>query len=184
MVAQYYGTPSPCLAGWAVGLTVPCSQVRGGRVCDAHGVQLGLANLPGGGHTACHDACGDFLWEQCTSAGLKVTDEPRYLFNGVLPWRVLLALDRPAVVPDGVLDVPLPPLQPRGQLDRVRRPAALPSRTLLFDVKCAFAGGPVYQSARARDEQCGGVEQRAWEVHLEYEARARRFDAAPRGVDW
>ena len=41
-------------------------------------LEHGVAVLPGGGHTACHDACGDFLWEQCTSAGLKVTDEPRY----------------------------------------------------------------------------------------------------------
>ena len=38
------------------------------------------------------------------------------------------------------------------------------------------AGGPEYQSARAREEQCGAVEQRAWNVHLQYEAHARRLD--------
>ena len=132
-----------------------------------------LANLPGGAHTACHDACGDELFEICQQAGLRVTEEPRHLFNAVLPPSVLLGLDKPGVVPDGVLDVALPPLLARGALNRARKEDRLPSRVLLFDVKCVFNGGPAYRSARARDEQCGAVEQRAWEVHGEYEQHAR-----------
>jgi hypothetical protein len=174
--AQYFGLPAPCASG-LVGLGVPCSQLPGGRRLDAYAVQLGLANLPGGAHTACHDACADFFFEEvCHRAGLKVDVEPRWLFNSVLPVVALLALDRPGVVPDGTLDVALPALLPRGQFVRGRKQPPLPSRVLLFDVKCVFAGGPVYRSARARDEQCGGVEQRAWEVHLDYERHARRLD--------
>ena len=158
VAAQYFGLPSPCCAG-LVGQGVPCGQVSGRRL-DAHGVQLGLANLPGGAHTACHDACADFFFEEvCHRSGLKVDEEPRWLFNSVLPVAALLALDRPGVVPDGTLDVALPALLPRGQFVRGRKQTPLPSRVLLFDVKCVFAGGPVYQSARARYEQCGAVEQ-------------------------
>ena len=101
-----------------------------------------------------------------------------YLFNAVLPPSVLLGLDKPGVVPDGVLDVALPPLLARGALNRARKEDRLPSRVLLFDVKCVFNGGPAYRSARARDEQCGAVEQRAWEVHGEYEQHARALDRA------
>lgn len=114
----------------------------------------------------------------CQGAGFAVNTEPQHLFNQVLPPAVLLSLDKPGVVPDGVLHVALPPLQPRGTLNRARRPQDLPARTLLFDVKTVFLGGPAYCSARARDEQCGGVEQRAWEVHLDYARHARALDAA------
>ena len=129
-----------------------CSSTR--RPCDAYGVQLGLATLPGGAHTACHDGCAHLLWDVLREAGVTVDEEPRYVFRRVLPLPVLNGTTasgrRPGVVPDGLAAVPLPPLLPRAQHDRWKPAPALPTRVLLFDVKTVYAGGPLYQSARAR----------------------------------
>ena len=76
------------MSGWAI----PCSVV-GGRRCDVYGVQLGLATLPGGAHTECHDAFGDELWAICREAGIHVTEVPRHVFNTVLSAAQLLAND-------------------------------------------------------------------------------------------
>ena len=47
----------------------------------------------------------------------------------------------------------------------------------IFDTKTIHGGGPAYLSARARqDGQCGGVAQRAHQVHREYERHAERLD--------
>eukprot|EP00966_Prymnesium_polylepis_P187133 4337856-Prymnesium_polylepis.1 len=44
-------------------------------------------------------------------------------------------------------------------------------------MKTIHGGGPAYLSARARlDGQCGGVAQRAHQVHREYEHHAERLD--------
>jgi len=182
VVATYFGQESPALRH-CVGRYVPCSNTAGrGRVCDAYGVQLGLATLPGGAHTACHDAAAHLLWDVLREAGVTVDDEPRSVFANVLPLAVLNGTAasgrRPGVVPDGLAAVPLPPLRPRAQHDRWKPPPALPQRVLLFDVKTVYQGGPCYCSARGRDTQCGGVDERAWQVHLEYRRAADGLDRA------
>ena len=66
-----------------------------------------------------------------------------------------------------------------------RRPAGAPPpprsprvfREWVFDVKTIHGGSTTYGSARARDEQCGGVLERAHHVSWEYLAHARRIDA-------
>ena len=50
------------------------------------------------------------------------------------------------------------------------------ARQLIFDVKTIHAGGSHYRSARARDEQSGGLAERAHQVQSAYEGHARRLD--------
>ena len=88
------------------GQFIECS--RGRRVCDPHGVQLGLATLPGGDHMICHDACAEAILEIMADA-TSVVPEPRRLFASVMPPRRLLAPGRPPeVVPDARATLALP----------------------------------------------------------------------------
>ena len=175
VATTYFGTESPAVRPYAVrGLHVPCSQTAApGRVCDAYGLELGLAVLPGNTHTECHDACGSELFEICTSGGLRVDLGPRHIFSTLIHPSVLLRSRRPpAIVPDAAMFVSLPAVPRRGQ----HAGAALPQRVLLFDVKMSHGGSGVYLSPRARDEQSGGVAQRAWEVDQDYTQHARELD--------
>ena len=55
----YLGRESPVCRALA-GQAIACG--RGARVCDAFGVQLGLATLPGGAHTSCHEECAEVIF--------------------------------------------------------------------------------------------------------------------------
>ena len=176
--SQYFGTASPAVRPYAAsGLHIPCSNTRPpGRVCDEYGLELGLATLPGGGQTACHDACGAELFDMVEEAGIRVDRVPRHIFATLIPVGQLLGTTRygrpPAIIPDAAISLSLPAVAPRG------RPTGpvLPERVLLFDVKSVYAGGSLYFTPRARDEQAGAVAERAWRVDLEYTAHARRLD--------
>mmetsp|Transcript_36777 Transcript_36777/g.89522 ORF Transcript_36777/g.89522 Transcript_36777/m.89522 type:complete len:280 (-) Transcript_36777:194-1033(-) len=74
--ATYLGRPSPVLR-CLVGRNVPCGRVSG-RVCDAHGHQLGMATLPGNDNVECHDACGRELLELLREAKFAIQLQPRY----------------------------------------------------------------------------------------------------------
>ena len=63
---------------------IPCgdAHARGAvRYCDAYGVQLGLATLPGTGNTECHDDVGRELFDILMEARLHVELQPAYIFN-------------------------------------------------------------------------------------------------------
>ena len=172
----YLGRESPVCRALA-GRAIACGRGRP-RVCDAFGVQLGLATLPGTEHTDCHDACATLIFDLMRMA-TSVVREPRRMFSSVIPPAMLLGPGRPpGVVPDAraVLSLPSAVVAARGVADGARRRSPTISREWVFDVKTAHGGGPVYMSARARDEQCGGVRQRAHQVAGAYLSHARRLD--------
>ena len=171
----YLGRESPVCRVLA-GRAIACGRVR--RVCDAFGVQLGLATLPGSEHTTCHDACATLIFDLMGVAA-TVVREPRRMFSSVIPPAVLLGPGRPpAVVPDAraVLALPREVVAERGVPGRSQRRSPPVRREWIFDVKTTHGGGPAYLSARARDEQSGGVHQRAHQVAGAYLSHARRLD--------
>ena len=109
----YFGIASPAVRPYAErGLHIPCSRTRGvGRVCDAFGMELGLATLPGDGQTACHDACGAELFDILEEAGVRVDRVPRHIFATLIPVRTLLGTTQygrpPSIIPDGAISVSL-----------------------------------------------------------------------------
>ena len=133
--ATYLGRDSPAVRTLA-GRQIPCSTTA--RVCDAAGQQLGLATLPGGSHTSCHDTVAEAIWSTMRQAGLEVDTGadgrgPRQLFHRVIPAAVLAgqAGRKPAIIPDG--------MTPRLRLGRETQEAAH-----LMDVKTVHGGGPAY----------------------------------------
>ena len=188
MFTDYLGVESRALLDYH-GRSIPCGQIRGGRVCDPYGVALGLATLPGGDQTDLHDALGAELFDIMHEAGYRAELEPRRLFTSLIPIAVLMAPGAPpGVVPDAVMDVALPPVGPTDRLGgrrhcsyRDTRAPALPRRRLLFDVKTIMAGGPTYRSARARDQQCGAVMEREHLVGPAYRRHAEQLDRAHSG---
>ena len=165
-----------------MGREVPCG--RGSRVCDEWGFQLGLATLPGGGQTACHDECGGALFDLLDEAGFRVDRGsdgrgPRHLFTTLIPPAELLQSGQPpAIVPDACFAAALPAA---ATARNAVRGQPLPERVLLFDVKTLYGGGGLYFEARARDEQSGAVAERAHRVNGgarggEYGGHARELD--------
>ena len=55
-------------------------------------------------------------------------------------------------------------------------------RPLLLDAKTLFAGGGIYRTPSARDDQSGAVEERARQVPREYLAHAARLDTRFHGA--
>ena len=104
------------------------------RVCDAFGVQLGLAMLPGSGHTACHEECAELIFGVMGVAA-TVVREPRHLFTSVLPPTMLMGPGRPlGVVPDARASLSLSRevVGARGQASRATTAV---HREWVFDVK-------------------------------------------------
>ena len=126
----------------------------------------------------CHDATADTLFDICEGAGLDVTRGPEGIFSRVLPAAALIAdpvRGKPAIIPDAAMRVALPP----ALTSAASRPSTsrLPLRRLLFDAKTIHAGSSRYTThARARDRQCGAVEERAQQVHPDYVRHARKLD--------
>ena len=176
----YLGRESPVCRALA-GQAIACG--RGARVCDAFGVQLGLATLPGGAHTSCHEECAEVIFGVMGIAS-TVVREPRHLFSSVVPPVILMGPGRPlGVVPDARASLSLPrdvvsARRPAGPEPR-RSPAV--HREWVFDVKTIHGGGGAYLTARARDEQSGGVLERAHHVASDYLSHARRIDARLHG---
>jgi hypothetical protein len=173
------GLPSPVLSPY-VGLSIPCG--RAGSVpCDAYGRQLGLATLPGGSWTDCHDACGGELFSIVRESGVSVELEPRSIFHTLIPPVALLARDRPAIVPDASAHVSLPRVAT--QRGDAQAGAPLPARVLLFDVKTTYGGSQWYTCARGVQDQSGAVAGRAHRVITEYRQHAARLDRRYSPVD-
>ena len=85
VISTYLGRESP-LVRTRAGCMIPCGQWRGprgaqtrGRICDPHGIELGLATLPGGSDTVCHDACSRELFDIVREAGLPIELQPAYI---------------------------------------------------------------------------------------------------------
>ena len=169
---------------------IPCGQWRGprgaqtrGRICDPHGIELGLATLPGGSDTVCHDACSRELFDIVREAGLPIELQPAYIFHTLVPAQVLdqaarRAHDRrgrpPSIVPDAAIFAALPEAVTARRLRRPTEPRA--ARWLLFDAKTIHAGTDHYHSAHAAEEQSGAVRHREHTVFPDYLRHAREMD--------
>ena len=126
--------------------------------------------------TPCHDAIGGHVLDMVAQV-VRVDREPMHLFNAVMPADMLQRDqfgNKPGIIPDATMHLSMLPAatargarQPRHRMD---------ARQLIFDVKTIHAGGSHYHSARARDEQSGGVAERAHLVQSAYEGHARRLD--------
>ena len=184
----YLGVPSRLVAAY-VGRGIPCGSLP--RVCDAMGFQLGLASLPGGGHTAAHDEAMRTIFDLTQEAGLGFELEPRHVFTSLIDPATLAQLPLgatglPSIIPDFLGAASMPAAATArvpGRAAPARRGPSLPSRVLLWDVKLVFGGGELYRCARARDEQAGAVAERAHRVGGgpsggEYGRHARALDLA------
>jgi len=188
VLTTYLGRESARVRGLA-GMRIPCS--RGQRICDAHGIQLGLATLPGTAHADCHDAIADHVFSEALQAGVRGSIRPYGIFSSVLPPQLLARQDRGGqrigIVPDGDLRVQLREARTarcRDASQRYRGTAAVrgppmgSAERTLWDCKTVHRGGPCYQSARAREDgQSGAVAERAHGVDADYVRRARLLDA-------
>ena len=190
VLASYLGRESPAVRRLA-GRMIP--DVRAPRVCDPHGVQLGLAQLTDRAHGECHDGIAAAMFHDVLHAGVRGSTEPYHLFSGVLPPRQLERAEGErgggggcSIIPDAELHVRMtearvercrPEQRWRGTAAQ-RGPMQRYATRQLFDVKTVHGGGPDYMSARARGEdgQSGAVAQRAARVHRDYEAAARKLD--------
>jgi len=177
-LCMYLGAQAPAFRPY-VHQFIPCSQPAhqpNGRVCDAWGHQVGLATLPVADFTPCHDAIGGHIFDMVSQVA-RVDREPMHLFNPVVPADMLQRDQyggRPGIVPDATTHLSMFPAETaRGARQPTRR---MDARQLLLDIKTIHAGGTYYRSARARDEQSGGVAERAHRVQADYDRHARRLD--------
>jgi len=174
--ATYLGRASPVIR-CLVGRSIPCGRVQG-RICDAHGHQLGMATLPGNDNVECHDGCGRELFGLLREARFAIQLQPRYIFHSLIPLPHLLSTvggRPPAIIPDAAIDVALPAAG--ATQDGRRGGPPVPARRLLFDVKTIHGGTAHYASAIARTERGGAVRHRAAAVANDYISHARALDA-------
>ena len=178
VVTTCLGRESPAVRH-LVAQTIPCSNTVGGRVCDVYGFELGLAMLPGGDHTTCHDECGGELFALLSEARFRVELQPAQVFSGSVDPQVLAGrLGRPhGIVPDGMIMASLPRVSARmGQPHGRRRGPRQANRSLLVDVKTIHGGSDHYYSPHHRDAQGGAVRHREQSVQGDYERHARALD--------
>ena len=90
-----------------VGKSIACSGRGPPRVCDAFGVQLGLATLNDRAHGNCHDDIFSRVIGDALHAGLRGKEEPREIFSAVIPPVTLNGTagtrGKNGIVPDGRL---------------------------------------------------------------------------------
>ena len=198
----YLGRESPAVRA-RVGKSIACSGRGPPRVCDAFGVQLGLATLNDRAHGNCHDDIFSRVIGDALHAGLRGKEEPREIFSAVIPPVTLNGTagtrGKNGIVPDGRLHCKLresrtarctgtrgqahPSVRWRGTT--VQRGPEQPPAEHLLEGKTIHRGGPHYMSARARDDgQGGAVADRANLVQRDYEARAAALDAKPHVQAW
>ncbi|EOD23442.1 hypothetical protein EMIHUDRAFT_239610 [Emiliania huxleyi CCMP1516] len=177
----YLGRESPAVRA-LVGKSIACSGRGPPRVCDAFGVQLGLATLNDRAHGNCHDDIFSRVIGDALHAGLRGKEEPREIFSAVIPPVTLNGTagtrGKNGIVPDGRL---------RCKLRDAQRGPEQPPAEHLLEGKTIHRGGPHYMnmSARARDDgQGGAVADRANLVQRDYEARAAALDAKPHVQAW
>ena len=166
VMTTYLGRESPCvraLAGQVI-------QGNGGRrISDRFGVQLCLANLPGDGFRARHDALVDTISRDVMRAGIQGCTEPRRLFMHVLPQDPRARFANLGIIPDARFRINMEPSASRSR-----------TQDVLFDVKTISAGGPTYAP---RFRMAGGaVAERARQVPGAYVTAARRLDALHHGT--
>jgi hypothetical protein len=153
---------------------------------DPHGVQLGLATLPGRDFADRSEAMETVVHADMALAQLPgLMRQPRRLFQGVVPPDAR-ARGRAALVADLSAELRFP-----DTYDRLRRGARRPAarwqgdhvQRHLFDVKAFGRGVAHYATALARDLRAGAAESYARGVHGEYVAQAREVDrrAPPAG---
>ena len=141
------------------------------RVCDVWGFELGLASLPGGGDTVCHDEIAGVIFQMALAAGFQGSVEPRHLFHGVMPAHTLYRQGAPpSVVPDAYMRVAL---REAGRARRTRRATA---RDWLLDVKTLHGMCAHYRTCHMQ-RQSAAVANRAAAVPTEYVHHAREIDA-------
>ena len=172
VLATYLGLPSPALRS-LVGLSIPDGPTQH-RVCDAYGLQLASAHLPGRGWDDHHDAILRTIHRDVIRCGIRGDLEPRSLFAATLPAAAIrrVGARRLGIIPDLRLHgVPFPDRHHSGR-----------THGFLFDLKTIHDGTAPYQSAAARDERSAAVAARARYVPTEYEAAARRLDQHHHGV--
>ena len=102
----YLGRESPAVRA-LVGKSIACSGRGPPRVCDAFGVQLGLATLNDRAHGNCHDDIFSRVIGDALHAGLRGKEEPREIFSAVIPPVTLNGTagtrGKNGIVPDGRL---------------------------------------------------------------------------------
>eukprot|EP00966_Prymnesium_polylepis_P216745 5017558-Prymnesium_polylepis.1 len=104
-MATYLGVESPLVRG-RVGEHIPDGPTRH-RVCDAYGIQLALATLPGRSFDDHHDDILGTIYRDLRRmveiyCGVDGQDEPRHLFAGVLPVHAIrqVGARRLGIIPD------------------------------------------------------------------------------------
>lgn len=170
-MACYFGVESPLLRV-CMGSPIPDS-IRP-RICDAYGIQLGLAMLPGGGFTDQHDTILDRILKTATEMSLATDREPRAMFASVIPAAVLAPSGdkRLGIIPD--FDARGIPGQVRGAVGSAAR--------RFFDVKTLHRATKYYGQVAARFVRAHAVQARAVAVPVEYAAAARRLDETHHGI--
>ena len=143
---------------------------------DPHGVQLGLATLPGGDFDIRSAAIETVLHADMALAQLpQLQRQARRLFQGVVQPGAR-AHGRTALVPDLSAQLRFPDTYERLRRGE-RRPAARwdgdHAQRHLFDVKAFGRGVAHYATALARDLRAGAAESYAHGVHAEYVRQAR-----------
>ena len=99
VACAYFGLASPAVAPYGP-LEIPCGGRAGPRVSDPHGVQLGLATLPGGDFDIRSAAIETVLHADMALAQLpQLQRQARRLFQGVVQPGAR-AHGRTALVPD------------------------------------------------------------------------------------
>ena len=181
VACAYFGLASPAVAPYGP-LEIPCGGRAGPRVSDPHGVQLGLATLPGGDFDTRSAAIESVLHADMALAGLpQLQRQARRLFQGVVQPGAR-AHGRAALVPDLTAQLRFPDTYERLRRGE-RRPAARwdgdHAQRHLFDVKAFGRGVAHYATALARDLRAGAAESYAHGVHAEYVRQARAVDQRP-----
>ena len=100
---------------------------------------LGLASLPGGGHTAAHDEAMRTIFDLTQEAGLGFELEPRHVFTSLIDPATLAQLPLgatglPSIIPDFLGAASMPAAATArmpGRAAPARRGPSLPSRVLL-----------------------------------------------------
>jgi hypothetical protein len=167
------GRESPLVRGF-VGGTIPIKDAENRphlAECDAFGVNLGRATLPGSENTIMHDNTGSELFNQMADAQVPTQLAPKTLFESLVPVVRLQARGMRAIIPDAVMDVALPAVATGVG---AKRGARRPRRRLMFDVKTIHCGTDWYKHRTA--EQCGAVRAREARVSPDYIAHAQKID--------
>ena len=139
-----------------VGKSIACSGRGPPRVCDAFGVQLGLATLNDRAHGNCHDDIFSRVIGDALHAGLRGKEEPREIFSAVIPPVTLNGTagtrGKNGIVPDWRLHCKQAARVPHGTLHGHARPGAsvcpVARHGSAARARAAAGGAPSFSRAR------------------------------------